>query len=534
VSGGSQDAGSTAGRFGSLRRLLPPGPAEDGTLIAELAVQARTPQAAALAPPTGLAACRIPVGTAPRDGDLRLADLHVLSDGDRLILWSARHGKAVVPVLFSRLSPAMLPPQAQLLQLLGHAGCRPLQSWSWGRMRHHPFQPRVAYRQTVLSPARWLLPPDLVAAARDRARWTLAVKAWQGEAVPAPPDVVVIEDGDRLLPLDLREDDDRELLRRHAGRGTRSVTEQPGSLDAVQAVLAGPEGDHVLELVVSLDRRARVPAPQRAASARPAGAGLHLPGGEWLSLALRAPGHLHDQLVMSLGEAVASLPEAAGRWFWLRYADAATGPHLRARFHGDPAVLGSQVLPALSARCRQAIREQLCGGFSIEPYDQEIERYGGPAAITAAEDAFTADSRLALAVLQATGDPGERMIAAACSAAATALTVATAAPHEAIGRSRLDRATRTRYELLRPRARTAWSSLPQGTPVMAAARPAWDAWRESLAAYREALRDGQPASCASSLIHMSANRLLGTLDGEAVARALAADIIARTHPKARR
>jgi hypothetical protein len=109
-------------------------------------------------------------------------------------------------------------------------------------MRSQPFQPRVLYRQTVLSPARWLVPPDLVAATRERARWPQALKGWQAGAIPAMPDVVVVEDGDRLLPLDLREDDDRELLRRYVGRGARSVTEQPGGPDAVQAVLAGPEG----------------------------------------------------------------------------------------------------------------------------------------------------------------------------------------------------------------------------------------------------------------------------------------------------
>jgi thiopeptide-type bacteriocin biosynthesis protein len=529
VSGGSQDAGSTAGRFAGLRPSLP-GPGEEGTLAAEIAVQARTPQAAALAPPAGLAPCRIPAGTAPRDGDLRLADLSVFSDGDRLILWSARHGKPVIPVLYSRLSPAMLPPQARLLQMLGHSGCRPFQGWSWGGMRHHPFQPRVLCRRTVLSPARWLLPPDLIAAARERARWPQAVKTWQAETIPAPPGIVVIEDGDRLLPLDLREDDDRELLRRHVGRGTRSVTEQPGGPDAVQAVLAGPDGDHVLELVISLDLRAPAPVPQRPASPRPAGAGLHLPGGEWLSLALHAPAHLHDQLAMSLAEAAASLPGAAGQWFWLRYADAATGPHLRARFRGDPAVLGGQVLPALSAWCRRAIQEQLCGGFSIEPYDQEIERYGGPGAITAAEDAFTADSRLALAILRATADPGQRIIAAAHSAAMTALTVTAAGPAEAIGRPRLDRAARTRYDLLRPQSRAAW---PAGTPATAAARPAWHAWHESLTAYRDSLEHARRAPCASSLIHMSANRLLGNLADEAIARALAADLIARiTRPEA--
>jgi hypothetical protein len=65
-------------------------------------------------------------------------------------------------------------------------------------------------------------------------------------------------------------------------------------------------------------------------------------------------------------------------------------------------------------------------------------------------------------------------------------------------------------------------------PMMAAARPAWHAWQACLVTYREALSDdAQRARCASSLIHMSANRLLGNLGDEKVARALAADIIAR-------
>jgi thiopeptide-type bacteriocin biosynthesis protein len=495
-------------------------------VVTELVVQARTPQAAPLAPPAGLAPCRIPVGVPPRDGDLRLADLQVFSDGDRLIVWSARHGKAVIPVLYSRLSPAMLPPQARLLQLLGHSGCRPFQDWSWGSMRLHPFQPRVVYRQVVLSPARWLLPPELVTTARERARWPQAVKGWQVETVPSPPDIVVIEDGDRLLPLDLREDEDCELLRRYVGRGARSVTEQPGGPDVIQAVLAGPEGDHVLEMVLSLDRRMAALARQPPESPRPASTGLYLPGSQWLSLVVRAPAHLHDQLAVSLDEAVASLPQEINRWFWLRYADS-VGPHLRARFHGDPATLGGQVLPALSAWCQRAIQEHMCRGFSIEPYDQEMERYGGPDAITSAEDVFAADSQLALAILRAEADPGQHMIAASHCAAVTALSVATADPSEAIGRPRMDRAARRRYDLLRSLARAAWPAFPADAPVTAAAGPAWHAWRESLTAYRDRLGDARRGACASSLVHMSANRLLGNLADETIARALAADLLGR-------
>jgi len=203
-------------------------------------------------------------------------------------------------------------------------------------------------------------------------------------------------------------------------------------------------------------------------------------------------------------------------------------------FRHDDGALGGQVLPALSAWCQRAIQEHMCGGFSIEPYDQEIERYGGPGAITAAEDVFAADSRIALAILRAEADPGQRMIAAAHCAATTALAVATADPHEAIGRLRLNRAARHRYDLLRPQARAAWPAFPADTPVTTAAGPAWHAWRESLTGYRDRLGDDRRASCASSVIHMSANRLLGNLADETIARALAADLLGRAaHPAVR-
>jgi thiopeptide-type bacteriocin biosynthesis protein len=52
--------------------------------------------------------------------------------------------------------------------------------------------------------------------------------------------------------------------------------------------------------------------------------------------------------------------------------------------------------------------------------DQEIERYGGVAAIGAAEHVFAADSSLALAVLASVSDRDQRLIIAALSAAAIA------------------------------------------------------------------------------------------------------------------
>ncbi|MGH3874271.1 MAG: thiopeptide-type bacteriocin biosynthesis protein [Pseudonocardiaceae bacterium] len=133
-------------------------------------------------------------------------------------------------------------------------------------------------------------------------------------------------------------------------------------------------------------------------------------------MAIRTPAC--ELLLPGLATLADDLAEYYDSWFWLRYHTPGYGPHIRACFYGDPATLGSRVLPALSAWVQDMIRQRLSGGFTVEPYDQEIERYGGPAAIGAAEHVFAADSSLVLAILANVSDRDQRLVIAAVSAAA--------------------------------------------------------------------------------------------------------------------
>jgi len=519
VCGAAADAGATRGRFTGL---LPPAPvdiADEPWMVAELLTAPARGSGAALAPPTGQARYRIPVGVPVRDGDLLPEELHLISDGQRLAVWSARHDIPVIPVLYSRVAPHLLPPLARFLQLAGHAGSRPLRPWSWGPVGLGPFQPRIRYDRTILTPARWVLPLDLTRASRDQTAWDEALRTWRSAATPAPPRIVLVDDADRRLPLDLDWPEDRDLLRRYVRRGARAVTEQPGGSEADQAVVTGPGGNHVLEVVVPLRRRAPMPQPPRSAvPARSRGAGLHLPGGPWLSLVIPAPAPCQDYVLAEIAAVADGLACCVDRWFWLRYTTPAHGPHLRVRFHGAPATLGGRVLPAIARRCTEMITLRLCGRLSVEPYDQEIERYGGPCAITAAERVFAADSALVLQILSATADPDQRLLAAAVAAARIARTVAGGNIAALAGRH-VDRAARRRLATLRPPARVA-RKIPHTDDAIAAD------WNDALAAYRALLPPDLPSACASSLIHMHANRLLGDTALEPLARALAADLLA--------
>jgi thiopeptide-type bacteriocin biosynthesis protein len=242
-----------------------------------------------------------------------------------------------------------------------------------------------------------------------------------------------------------------------------------------------------------------------------------------LSLAIGAPADQHDEILADLAELLPDVREMFDRWFWLRYRTQALGPHLRVRFHGTPAVLGGELLPAVSQWGARLVADALASGFSVEPYDQEIERYGGPTAIEAAEEVFAADSDLVLATLTATHEPDKRLVVAALTAATVARTLAGRDP-AALGRPRLDRAAHRRLADLR---RLVNDAARDGTTTLPPSHPAWAAYLDALRAYHDRLPADRRADCASSVIHMHANRLLGDTAQERLARVLATGLLAR-------
>lgn len=522
VTGCVSTAGATLARFASLLGHQHTEPEWGNAVMAELAVRSRSASAQTVALPAGFAAHRIPIGVPGGEHDLRLEDLLLVSDGGRVMVWSAGLDRQVVPVLYARLAQHLLPPVARLLHLLGLIDSQPWHSWSWGSVGEGPFQPRVRYRGTILSSARWVLPPALIHAAPDADRWAVELDRWRTCAVPPPPDTVLTEDTDRCLPLTLDHRADQELLRRYVRRGVRAVLEPPGGACVQGAVAAGPHGHHLTELVIPVIRREDSPShPQHAAlPARPRDEGLFHPGGPWLSLAIPTAPHLQDDLLLRLADLAAALAEHWDSWFWLRYHTAALGHHLRVRFHGRPDILGSRILPAVGNWAETMSAERLAGRMIVESYEQETERYGGPTAIEHAERAFAADSQLVLTLLSETAD---HRITAAAHIAATIARIVADGDRTALAGHHLDRTARQTMNRLRPNVRAADASPTEAEPYA----QAFAALRERLGTYRDALPVHLRANCASSLIHMHANRALHERTDEPLIRALAVDLIAR-------
>ncbi|MEV0259841.1 lantibiotic dehydratase [Streptomyces sp. NPDC050617] len=422
--GATGSAVSTFGRFAyllpdelraSLGRLAQAGGAGDAApdaLRAQLVFQARHGRGDNVAQVPRLLEHIIPVGVFADDsapGTLPLENLAVSAGPHRLRIVEAGSGREVLPTVLHRLNTHSLAPNAvRLLAEIGRGDVRGVH-WDWGQAGNLPYVPRVRYGRVVLAPARWR-PSEAV---RDQdapfGEWADALHAWR--KLWRVPDRVCSVYTDQRLELDLTRPLHLRLLRHELKRRPATVVQELLDPDGTGAGwLTGPDGSHRNELVIPLVARSapgappaeQHSAPLRREPARPSPRRLHdfahAPGGEWLYATVHCSAARHDELLAhSMNSLLAGLPDEVDRWFFIRYRD--PDDHLRLRFHGTSEALTTAVLPSLHHWAGALRASHLIRGYALRTYDPELERYGGPEAITAAERFFHADSTAAVEAL---------------------------------------------------------------------------------------------------------------------------------------
>ncbi|MFF4954577.1 lantibiotic dehydratase [Streptomyces chattanoogensis] len=567
LAGGSGQAAAMAGRFAhllpapareQLRQLArTAGPAPQEALRVQVSVPPGLARGGNVAQVPRWLERALPVASfAERDDPASpdLADLVVGADTERLFLVHARTGRRVAPACFHVLDPKWTTPNAvRFLGEIAQSGVRALRGWDWAGAGVLPWLPRVRYGRTVLAPATWRPGDEL----RDRHGsfddWTAALEGWR-ERWRVPRQVRVAT-ADRYLELDLDLPVHRRLLRHELGRRPQAVLQEaPHHAGCGDGWLSGPDGAHRAEVVFPLV--ARHPAPLGPAAAddgvRPVrlrtGPMEHPPGGEWLYATVYCSTELQEEvLALHLPPLIDALPPQVDRWFFLRYRDA-DGPHLRLRFHAPATALTGELLPLVHDFAASLRRARLTRRVALDTYDPELERYGGPQAIAAAEHAFCADSAVALEqlrllrttrtgpeplVLAAAGHvalvrafldeglpggggfsggdgPGDDAARTDAPAWATWLRENIAKEPEAHREFHSRR--RQALAVIDPGGEGGWpGSAPQG----AALRAAWARRERAVAAYGRRLRElgsdswCTPSDALASLLHMHHNRFVG-------------------------
>lgn len=349
---------------------------------------------------------------AAEDRQIPVSDLLVSVADGRVVLRSRALDKEIVPRLSSAANHSFR--VLDLYKFLGSLqgqGVIPGLGWNWGALQSEAKLPRVSHGRIVLSRARWAVKAEEmkgILEAKGAARYR-AVQAWREER--GLPRFTLLADGDNELPVDLDNPLSVEtfcsLLK---GRGGFTLIEDFPSAD--ELIANGPEGVFNQELVVPLSRVRLEGEKPRRLSPSPAGASAapesFAPGSEWLYLKLYGGQSSGDRLLQEAAAPLAARFLASGAadgWFFIRYGD--PDPHLRLRFHGAPARLYGEVLPALNLALAPFLADGSLWRVELGTYEREAERYGGAANIARAEAWFQADSQAAAELVAAyPGDGG--------------------------------------------------------------------------------------------------------------------------------
>ncbi|WP_344282841.1 lantibiotic dehydratase [Streptomyces hebeiensis] len=447
---------------------------------------------------------------------IQLADIAVTADPRSFHLVQLSSGRRIdVRVLHALEGGTQTPPLARFLAEVANGRFAAYKPFDFGVGSRLPFLPRVRYRRTILTQARWLLmADDLPGRKAATGEWEHALTAWRGR-LRVPEQVAIIE-YDQRLPLDLSHPVHRRVLRAHLDSTRRlGVREVPdgdahgwiGRAHEIWLSLGRSQPD------TTEARRFRPttsPAPER-----------HLPGaGDVLLAQLHAhPRRFDEILSRHLPSLLAAFGETQPLWWFTRHREMSrpdADQHLDLTLHLPQGAYGTAA-QHLRTWADSLHGIGLASGLVLAPYQPQTGRFGGEAAMDAAHQVFAADSAAALAQIRlaerADAFAPQALAAASALRLVTSLAPDTAAAEEWLvrnlpqGQGRLDRALRDQVlELATPNGASALTPLPGGpllTEAWRARAAAVDTYRNTLAGERD------PLDVARSLLHQHHVRALG-------------------------
>jgi thiopeptide-type bacteriocin biosynthesis protein len=341
--------------------------------------------------------------TLPVERQLALNDLSIMVEYGQVFLFSKKHQKVVIPRLTSAYNHMIdqLPVFRFLADLAYQYGRH---SWGIDLQHYFPglnFYPQVAYKQTILCPATWVLDEkdidDMITAATGGKRDKLYEVV---SRLGLPANFSLAEGDQQLVFFSARYAD--LLFFANCIRGRKEavlkeyfLAEPGGSLitDATGVNFANQFNACVLPGAMIGQVPRRLPAQATEKIKRKL-----MPGSEWLYLKIYTSRIGSKRLLLKILPLLRRRYAHAkvSRWFFVRYEDQSS--HLRLRMQIDPKDV-SAILTAFKKALEDGVTQHVIREYQIDVYHRELERYqrGG---MILTEDFFWASSELAVQYLK--------------------------------------------------------------------------------------------------------------------------------------
>ncbi|SFH40819.1 thiopeptide-type bacteriocin biosynthesis domain-containing protein [Priestia megaterium] len=426
--GGSFSAGKTFGRFtdilgndtlnhlkqiNSLEKELNP-----NAIFAEVSYLPSSSRVANVMLAPSIREYEIPIGAnSSKDNShtLNLSDLVVGASSGRLYLKSKSLNKEVIPVTGHMVNHMNgVPNIYRFLLDIGYERQRIWEPFNWGGSDQLPFLPRVQYENIILSPATWKFnkfvgPFQSVSNETD---WETSLEAWR--EMYMVPRYINLTDFDNRILLDLDNKVHQQFIYQKfsklKGHSYLIFTEMGFSMEenwvrskdnqkelfTMEAVFPLVKRTHYQEnemkrnLVIPPLKRDYISKAERFKNV----------GSDWLYIKLYGSNERIDELIYTQIKPFCQhikIQDMAQKSFFMRYADPKS--HIRLRFHGDPQILLSKLLPQIHAWVLSLVQQGLVDEIKLDYYNPEIERYGGLGFIGFAEELFSVDSLVSAEII---------------------------------------------------------------------------------------------------------------------------------------
>ncbi|MFN7600165.1 MAG: lantibiotic dehydratase [Bacteroidota bacterium] len=350
------------------------------------------------------------------DHTIQLSDLMVSIRNGKIFLRSKRLNKEVMPRLTTAHNFSMNPvPHYHFLCDLQFQGIKGGLSWSWGVLNEFTFLPRVRYRKTILSKARWIFNLSDISTKNEIKDAELAELITAHFTKNQIPNNITITQGDNQLPIDIHNANCLKILIQDLKKH-KSLILQECLFNEVNLIVKGPEGAFTNEFIIPWHKDVAVKLTQQlngnlkyingeiGAKQR-----TYSPGSEWhyikIYCGVKTADVILTEVVKPLTEELLAA-EIISKFFFIRYYD--PDHHLRIRFKGEGNFY-AEVTNKLNEALVPYLEANLVSNIQTEIYKQEIERYGFEN-MDNSESLFFSDSVGTLNVLALLeGDEGDQL-----------------------------------------------------------------------------------------------------------------------------
>lgn len=329
----------------------------------------------------------------PAGQQLKLSDLYIRVENNMVMLFSEKHGKPVIPRLTSAYNHSLnkLPLFRFLADLPYQYGRNSLGLDLRLYFPNLAFYPRVAYRDTILSLATWIISAEQLNELQHREPTQIITAFKRLSNSIHLPEYFSLAEGDQQLVFNQKKNEDILFFCNCIRQKKEAVLKEfPQQADIRQYNAYMLPGEPI-----SLPALQK---PQWKNTVTAKSKRKFMPGTEWLYLKIYAPKIGTGRLLLRLQPLLNKWYQHGkiSKWFFIRYDDHA--PHIRLRLQVAPEAI-SEVLIAFKTKLEDRIQQHVVREYQIDVYSRELERYAA-AGMEQTENFFWASSQLVLSFIK--------------------------------------------------------------------------------------------------------------------------------------